>query len=67
MSGRVRANERVKPTPDRIRHIGSVTGGIRVFVIGPAEGMLSCGYQGIGRLCDFSTIVKETMGLLASV
>ena len=36
-------------------------------VIGPAEGMLSCGYQGIGRLCDFSTIVKETMGLLASV
>ena len=35
-------------------------------VIGPAEGMLSCGYQGIGRLCDFSTIVKETMGLLAS-
>lgn len=34
--------------------------------IGPVDGMLSCGYQGIGRLCDFSSIVKETMDLLAS-
>jgi len=33
--------------------------------VGPAEGMLSCGYEGIGRLIEVETIVRRTLALLA--
>ena len=32
--------------------------------IGPEEGMLSCGYEGLGRLWDVGGIVAETLKLL---
>ena len=32
--------------------------------IGPEEGMLSCGYEGLGRLWDVAGIVAETLKLL---
>lgn len=32
--------------------------------IGPAEGMLSCGYEGIGRLWPVADIVEKTLKLL---
>lgn len=32
--------------------------------IGPEEGMLSCGYEGLGRLWDVSGIVAETLKFL---
>jgi phosphopantothenoylcysteine synthetase/decarboxylase len=33
--------------------------------VGPAEGMLSCGYEGIGRLMSVEQIVQEALALLA--
>ncbi len=35
-----------------------------VRFIGPAEGLLSCGYEGIGRLWPVDDIVKEALKLL---
>ena len=36
-----------------------------VHFIGPAEGMLSCGYQGVGRLWKTDGIVDKALELLA--
>jgi len=35
-----------------------------VQFIGPDEGMLSCGYQGVGRLWPVEGIVEQVLGLL---
>ena len=35
-----------------------------VEVIGPQEGMLSCGYEGIGRLFETERIVQRALELL---
>jgi phosphopantothenoylcysteine synthetase/decarboxylase len=35
-----------------------------VEFIGPEEGMLSCGYEGVGRLWPVEDIVKRAMDLL---
>ncbi len=35
-----------------------------VTVIGPDEGMLACGYEGIGRLWDVTKIVEQVMGVV---
>ncbi len=32
--------------------------------IGPAKGLLACGYEGLGRLWPVDDIVKQTLGLL---
>jgi phosphopantothenoylcysteine decarboxylase len=32
--------------------------------LGPAEGMLSCGYEGIGRMVEVETIVRRALELL---
>ncbi len=37
-----------------------------VRFIGPEEGMLACGYEGIGRLWDVAGIVAEAEGILNS-
>jgi phosphopantothenoylcysteine decarboxylase len=34
--------------------------------IGPEEGMLSCGYEGVGRLWEVSQIAERALALLAS-
>ncbi len=36
-----------------------------VEVIGPEEGVLACGYEGIGRLWAVDGIVERVTGLLA--
>ena len=36
-----------------------------VKMIGPEEGMLACGYEGIGRMCSVDGIVAEAGKLLA--
>lgn len=36
-----------------------------VEFIGPAEGLLSCGYEGVGRLVEVDAIVARAMTLLA--
>lgn len=36
----------------------------QVEFIGPSEGMLSCGYEGIGRLIEVEAIVGRALGLL---
>ncbi len=36
-------------------------------ILGPAEGMLSCGYEGIGRLLPVEAIVARVVELLAGV
>lgn len=33
--------------------------------VGPSEGMLSCGYEGIGRLIEVDAIVRRALELLA--
>ena len=38
--------------------------GRRVRFVGPEEGMLACGYEGIGRLWPVEGIVQEALGLL---
>ena len=35
-------------------------------VVGPAEGMLACGYEGTGRLADVAEIVAHTEKILAA-
>ena len=37
-----------------------------VHFIGPEEGMLSCGYEGVGRLWPVEGIVERAKALLAS-
>ena len=32
--------------------------------IGPSEGMLSCGYEGIGRMVEVEAIVRRALELL---
>jgi phosphopantothenoylcysteine synthetase/decarboxylase len=36
-----------------------------VEFIGPEEGLLACGYEGIGRLWSVEGIVERVAGLLA--
>ncbi|MGB1745384.1 MAG: flavoprotein, partial [Limisphaerales bacterium] len=38
-----------------------------VKFVGPDEGMLSCGYEGVGRLWPVEGIVGRTLGLLRGV
>ncbi|MEI7729593.1 MAG: flavoprotein [Verrucomicrobiota bacterium] len=38
-----------------------------VEFIGPEEGLLSCGYDGIGRLCPVDQIVSRTLAILRPV
>jgi phosphopantothenoylcysteine synthetase/decarboxylase len=34
--------------------------------IGPAEGLLACGYEGLGRLCEPTEIVEAALTALAA-
>jgi len=36
-----------------------------VHFVGPAEGLLACGYEGIGRLCPVEEILARAAELLA--
>lgn len=36
-----------------------------VRILGPDEGMLACGYEGVGRLLDVDAIAREVVDLLA--
>jgi len=37
-----------------------------VEFIGPAQGLLACGYEGVGRLTEVDTIVRRALELLAA-
>jgi len=57
MNGRMWENSVVQENVERLRRRG-------VEFIGPAEGMLACGYEGSGRLSEPQDIVQKALELL---
>ena len=37
-----------------------------VKFVGPDEGLLSCGYEGLGRLAPVEAILEQVRGIMAS-
>ena len=36
-----------------------------IFFVGPEEGMLACGYEGLGRLWSVDDIVERALAIIA--
>jgi phosphopantothenoylcysteine decarboxylase len=58
MNGKMWLHPATRQNVDTLRSRG-------VEFVGPAEGMLSCGYEGIGRLLDVNEIADRAMKLLS--
>jgi len=58
MNGKMWEHDVIQENVERLRRRG-------IAFVGPAEGMLACGYEGAGRLSEPAEIVQRALDLLA--